>query len=383
MAENPQFGVERRLAARHLLEHPLTVAESDPELFSLIRRHDDQLDQWFTQRFGYRLQVTNDTARLSKSGWVPDRPLRTTSGRAFHHAEYTLLVLTLAATIAGPAVVSLRDLIDKVRTAGADAGVDLADDGPQRRAQVNVLRWMIDHGLAEELHDQIDAYRDDAEADAVLRTRPDRIALLPLATINGLGDDADAESLLAAADRRSVRRTWLRSRLAEDPVIYRDDLDDDEWEELRRRRSEDAPYFEEMFGLEFESRAEGVAAIDPEGKLSDVRFPTSGTEAHAALLLIAAIYDDGTDGAAGAWLDADAIDSLLVGFIDEHRSRWRNVYVDNPAKLRAEVCELLCAVRLAEVRSEPQWGLRLLAGAGRFRHVVERRPGDGEQLGLL
>ncbi len=73
MAEDPQAAGEQRLAARHLLQHPLTVAEADPELFTLIRRHEEQLDRWFTQRLGYRLQVSADTARLSKIGWVSDR----------------------------------------------------------------------------------------------------------------------------------------------------------------------------------------------------------------------------------------------------------------------------------------------------------------------
>jgi len=379
MAEDPHAPGEQRLGARHLLQHPLTVAEADPDVFRLIRRHEEQLDRWFTQRLGYRLQVTSDTARLSKLGWVSNRPLLTGSDRPFHHLEYVLLVLTLASTIAGPAVVSLRDLVDKVRSAAADASVDLADDGIQRRAQVVVLRWMIDHGLAEELHDRVDAYKDDAEADAVLRTRPDRIALLPLPVLHGLGGDTTADEFLASADRRDARRTWMRVRMVEDPVLYRDDLDGDEWDELRRRRGDDARFLEEMFGLVAEARAEGIAAVDPDGRLSAVRFPATGTVGHAALLFIAAIHDRYQR----EWAPSTSAVELIEELTAPHRNRWKVDLVERPDVLFDQVCDLLVSLRLAEVRSELEPAVRLLAGAARFRVVIERRPGDGEQLGLL
>lgn len=379
MAEDPQAAGEQRLAARHLLQHPLTVAEADPELFTLIRRHEEQLDRWFTQRLGYRLQVSADTARLSKIGWVSDRPLRTHSGRAFHHLEYVLLVLTLAATIAGPAVVSLRDLVDRVRSAAADGSIDLDDDATQRRAQVAVLKWMIDHGLAEELHHRIDDYKENAEADAVLRTRPDRIAMVPLGAVHGLTDSTSAEEMLAAADRRASLRAWLRARLVEDPVLYRDDLDDDEWDELRRRRGEDARLLEEMFGLTLEARAEGVAAIDHDGRLSAIRFPASGTVGHAALLFIAALHDRGLDG----WITDESATELLAELSHPHRSRWKGDLVARPDLLLGDIRELLVSLRLAEARSAPTPGVRLLPGAARFREVVERPAGAGEQMELL
>ena len=74
----PEIALDLRAAARHLVEHPLVAAEKDPETFRLVRKHEPQLDRWFTQRFGYRLQVGADTARLFKSSTVATRrPLRT------------------------------------------------------------------------------------------------------------------------------------------------------------------------------------------------------------------------------------------------------------------------------------------------------------------
>src|SRR5690606_2779494 len=103
---DPQAAIELRIAARRLLRRPLTCREHDPDVFALIRRHETQLDRWFTQRLGYRLHVDGDTARLFKSGYVPaGRPLQATTERDFTRLEYVILGLVLATTVAGPEVV--------------------------------------------------------------------------------------------------------------------------------------------------------------------------------------------------------------------------------------------------------------------------------------
>lgn len=382
MAEDPHSPAERRVAARHLLQHPLTCAEDDPELFASIRRHEDALDRWFTQRLGYRLQVSLDTARLAKSGRVPtDRPLLTATGRPFHQLEYVLLALTLASTVAGPAVVSLRDLVDQVRSAAVDAEIVLGDDASQRRAQVAVLRWMVDHGLATELHNRVDAYSDDAEADAVLRMRPERIAALPLPA---LVDAADGDELVARAERRPARRTWLRTLLVEDPVVYRHDLNDEEWDELRRRQAEEASVLEEGLGLVVEARAEGVAAIDPTGTMSGLRFPATGTVGHAALLLIGELCTRGDLAPDGGWVTWDDLTATVAALAAPHAKRWRAALVDDPDALLRAALDLMVPLRLAEVEDDQQGrrSVRLLPAAARFRQVEERRARH-EQQSLL
>ena len=127
-SDPPQTGVELRACARHLLQRPLTCKEHDPDIFRLIRRHEANLDRWFSQRLGYRLHVDADTARLFKLGALPvGCPLRTRTGRTLSPLEYVLLALILSATAAGPAVTSLRDLVEQVRSAAAEyMGTDAA-----------------------------------------------------------------------------------------------------------------------------------------------------------------------------------------------------------------------------------------------------------------
>jgi uncharacterized protein (TIGR02678 family) len=335
---------ELRAACRHLVTRPLVLAERDPDVFALIRRHEHALDRWFTQRFGYRLQVTADTARLLKSTWVPHRrPLMTAGGasRPLTQREYTLLALTLAAVAAGPNVISLRDLIHEIRSAATDAEVTLTDEAADRRAVVVALKWMVDNGLAEEMHDRIDRYAADEDADAVLRIRPDRVALLPLPAL------ATARSAAELVDRSEARsgaaRAWMRCRLLEDPVLYRSDLDDAEWAELRRRLTEEATIFSEMFDVTIEARAEGLAVVDEDGRVTDSPFPRTGTVGHAALLLLTQVTADrepGSDGAAGATLDRADVEAIVTELASGHRTFWSQL-AEDPARLTDAVLELL------------------------------------------
>lgn len=337
----PQTALELRMCARHLVQQPLTCKEHDAEIFRMVRRHEGELDRWFTQRLGYRLHVNADTARLFKDGFIPQRrPLLTATLRPFHQLEYVLLALILGATVAGPDVVSLRDLVERVRSAAIEAGVALEDSPTARRAFVSVLQWMIGRGLACELHEHVEAYAGDESADAVLKIRADRIALLPLPALAGA---EKAHELLARAERRSASRQWMRCRLVEEPVLYRSDLSDAEWSELRRRLGEEERLLDEMFALVLEARAEGVAAIDPSGTLAERRFPTGGTLGHAVLLLIGRLR--GEQKRSWHW---DDIVCAIGELAETHRRRWAGDLVDAPERLARRVTDLMVDLRLAE-----------------------------------
>ncbi|MEZ5310333.1 MAG: TIGR02678 family protein [Microthrixaceae bacterium] len=399
MSGDPHAEIEARTAARHLMLRPLTCGEHDPEIFRLIRRHSALLDRWFTQRFGDRVHVDIDTARLYKSiPPISPRPLRTGTGRPLRPVEYVMLSLTLAAVASGPDVISLRDLVAAVRSAAAEAEIALDNDASERRALVTALQWMIAQGLMAELHDHVERYGSDDEADAVLRVRADRIALIALSEIV---DATSADDLLHQASLRGTPRQQMRSALANDPVLYRDDVSVENWVELRRRLGDESMILDEMLGLGLEARAEGVAAIDPAGTLTDRRFPSSGTEAHAALLLIDELVagrtwqldsPDQIDGPAGSedpvesggstesddptesydptgeWLARPEIVEILAEISVPHTRRWRSELVDNPNRLADVVIDLLVELRLAEKVDRPDrvWQARLRPAAARF-----------------
>lgn len=355
-------------AARHLVAHPLVLAERNPHEFRLIRRHEQQLDRWFARRFGYRIQVTANAARLFKSTVVPSwRPLRATSRkRPFSQREYTMLALALAAVTSGPNVISLRDLVHRIRSAAVEAGIVLADTHADRRALVTALRWMIGNGIATELHDRIEGYAADDTVDAVLKVHPDRVALLPLPA---LARAATVEKLLDRSDQGVSLRARVRSMLLEEPVLYREDLTEHEWTELRRRLGAEAANFEEMFGMRIEARAEGVLVIDPDGEMTDTRFPGAGTSGHAALLLIERLVAMDRNP-----ISRSAILGVIAELAHEYRRYWSSL-ADNAEKLSREVLELLSAHRLVEVTDDE---VRLLPAAWRYAVDVKF-----EQIPLL
>ena len=126
-------------------------------------------------------------------------------------------------------------------------------------------------------------------------------------------------------------------------MLYRADLTEEEWSELRRRLGEEERLLEEMFGLVIEARAEGVAAIDPTGTLAERRFPAAGTRAHAALLLIERLRKDVAET-----FDWDEIVRSVDELAEQHRRRWAGDLVDAPERLARQVTDWLVDLRLAE-----------------------------------
>jgi uncharacterized protein (TIGR02678 family) len=299
--------------------------------------------------------------------------MHTHTDRPFTAREYVLLALLLAATAAGPDRTSLRDLVLQVRSAAADAGITLDGATSERRALVTALRWLVEHGVVRELDRSVAGYETDAEADALLEVRNDRMALLPAPALVGA---RSAEELIDRAAGERTGRAALRRQLVEEPVLLADDVAREDWAELRRRFGEEARYCEEMFGLVVEARAEGVAAIDVDGGCTDIPFPAGGTTAHAALLLLDALTTRHRDGADAGRLDAETADLL------EHYGRyWRKDVV--PDTLRGEAVDLLAAMGLVAV--EPDGRVRPLPVAARFTPdvVVAKADDELEQQTLL
>jgi uncharacterized protein (TIGR02678 family) len=104
-----------------------------------------------------------------------------------------------------------------------------------------------------------------------------------------------AQTALDSDELRFRAIRWkLTRRLLDDPVLYYDDLTDDELAYLTRQRGFITARIGELTGLVAEVRAEGIAMVDPPpawglggapNDLTDVRMPEQGTHGHITLLL--------------------------------------------------------------------------------------------------
>ncbi|WP_175410408.1 TIGR02678 family protein [Streptomyces sp. TRM64462] len=302
-----QRAADLRKAARALLKEPLLLARGPhADAFRLVRRHASELREWFERNTGWALRVDAEAARLRKiPGTLTDstHPAREASRAAapFTRRRYVLLCLALAVLERGEAQVALGRLADQVVLEAADpqlAATGIAftlDRRDERLDLAAVVRLLLRLGVLRRVAGDEEAYVNGA--GDVLYDVERRVLAGLLAPRRGpstvragtfeervaelVSDTAlDSDDLRFRAMRRS-----LTSRLLDDPVLYYDELTDAELAYLTRQRGFITARITELTGLVPEVRAEGIAMVDPDDDLTDVRMPEQGTHGHVTLLL--------------------------------------------------------------------------------------------------
>jgi uncharacterized protein (TIGR02678 family) len=348
----------------------------------------------FASQLGYPLVVESTFARLVKAplpAYAPVRAARRgTSDAAFTARTYMLLALACGALLA-PGVgeqILISALVDQVRADAAEQSVTVTDGIGDRRQLVAALKLLAAWGVVTETDGTLTGWGEHPGDEALLSiNRALLIHLLP-SPLHQYGTAEETWSRLVAEPPR--RR--LRQRLVENPAVFRAELPDDELDVLSRERTELARHLDENFGLVLEVRTEGALAYDPAsgvGGLTDVDFPGSGSAKQAALLLLdelsAAAPPDGTVLIGGRAVPAflvpwERVDTVLGELAGRYRTAWKGDYAESPAILRAEVVELLAALRLAQPANG---GLAVFPFAARYQPQVSARPAarqtDGDE----
>ncbi|MFF7542648.1 TIGR02678 family protein [Streptomyces canus] len=363
-AHDVALAAERRAAARLLLAHPLITSNGPhSDTFPLIRRHADWLAQRFQQVFGYRLLVEASYARLFKAGLGPGsghRLERPSTGTPFTPRTYAYLTLALSVLVTAPEQLLLSQLVADLRAAAVDAGIEVGDIGRQaeRRTLAAALRQLVDWGALVETEGQVAAVAEERGGEALLTVDREIARAIVVGPLTQSRDGADL--VRRAADPGfGGPRTYVRRRLVETPAVHLDDLTGAEREWLRTRQRRESQAFSELLGLEAEIRAEGIALVDPDGDLTDLHLPGTGTVAQAALLLVGRLVDrlrpeDPGHPAVGGRLviGVPVPDRLLPQLLDElveeygGRSNWQRGLVEDRDALLAAVLDLLVRMRL-------------------------------------
>ena len=292
----PPFALDsyQRAARVVLANHLVTRTYPDRVSLPLIRLWATELRDDLADLFGYRLEVTETTARLFP---VVDRldasqPARSAADRTFDRRRYAYLALAIATLGRARDQITLSELAALV---AADAAVmpslDLnTEKRTDRDAFVDAVGWLASRGAIVVTDGDASGWASDPTTGEALydidRTivaalfRPSR-ALQHLRSVAGLVTGPDDDARAAA---RRVRRA-----LVQRPVVYHAELDEPQGRQLSAERA--IADVELLTGLHCERRAEGVALIDTSGRFSDVRFPGTGTIAQVALLLAGEIAD--------------------------------------------------------------------------------------------
>ena len=326
---------ERQAALRALLARPvLTSAGTDRTDYLLVRKHAEPLRTWLDLNVGWQLSVDSAVARLHKRfAASPDgtRGLRDDKGGPFTRRRYVLLCLALATLERAQLQTTLGRLADDVVAAMADArfadaGIEFALTSRRERSDmVAVVRFLIDLGVLTLIAGEDRAFLDDS-GDALYDIERRALATLLATSVGpstvGAADfttrlDAVLEHPSETSDdlrNRALRRTLTRKFL-DDPVVYFDELSEEELTYLSRQRRSITDRIFEATGLVPEIRLEGIAMVDPEDALTDVRMPEAGSHGHLTLLLAEFL-------AAYPRVEHEKIVDHVVLLIAEYGNRW-------------------------------------------------------------
>ena len=388
--EEERAALERRQAVRLLLGSPLVGDRGpDPEAFAQVRRHQPWLEAWFGDHLGYRLAVDQESARLYKRP-APGARVRPAKSRAdvpFDPRRYALFCLLAAALERAGIQTVLSDLAGQVELlAASEEGIRKLDleRYAERQAFVDAVRLLVDLGALERADGDEQSFLDRS-GDVLYDVRSRRLAQL-LASPSAPSAVETPEEIAAevypetedGANRR-IRHRLMR-RLVEEPVLYTADLDDAERAYLAGQRPALVRQVGAALGLSVEVRAEGLAAVDPEGAATDLVFPGPGTVSHAALLLAGFLAGRaraaGGDRARVSDVEIEAELSMLVGRYGKH---WARAYREDAAaveRLRREALSRLEAMGLLAFRED---GIEPLPAIARFEATEPSQASQASQ----
>jgi uncharacterized protein (TIGR02678 family) len=367
-----QRAEEVRRAARALLRRPLLRATGPhADDFRLVRQHAPELRAWFERNTGWALLVDSEVARLRR---VPGRDTDPThpardqrTGVPFSRRRYVLFCLCLAVLERAEHQIALGRLAEQVVLAAADPALENAGAGwtpatrEERADLVAAVRLLLQWGVLTKVAGDEDAFLSSA-GDALYDVDRRVLAALlvsrrgPSMVRATAFEDRLAElnaEVLADSDelRNRALRHGLTRRLLDDPVLYGDELSEAESAYLASQRGALTRRVAELTGLVAEVRAEGVAMVDPEDDLTDLRMPEQGTYGHVTLLL--AEYLAGRGGT----VPVAELRRRVTGWALEHAGFWRRSATapGAEAELTGQAVDRLVALGLLE-RAETAGG---------------------------
>ena len=354
---------ERERALRALLMRPLMTA-SDPD-FGAVRRHAEVLRDWLGRETGWVLRVERDCARLYKR--PADLEDGTRGAAGFDRRRYTLLCLACAVLERADPQITLKTLGERLLDFAADPELEARgfsfalEQMHERRELVHVCRYLLELGILHRVAGEEEAYVQHG-GDALYDVQRRALAALLACTRgpstfatgsepSGLGDRLAAITEEYVPDSLEGRRTAVRHslarRLLDDPVVYFDELSEEERDYLVNQRGAMAARLRAATALKPELRAEGLALVDPDGELTDAALPAEGTVAHATLL-VAQFLAEQTRVESRQRIPESEVAAFLRCAADEYGRYWRKAAREPGAEteLSQEALARLAALKL-------------------------------------
>jgi uncharacterized protein (TIGR02678 family) len=316
---SPEIEADRRRALRTLLRQPLLTAGGETaEDYTRVRRHSEWLKQWLAKFPAWSLHIDKEVIRLRKlPADLSDetRPaIDRTSGTAFTKRRYVLLCLALAAleqtdsqTTLGQITIAIMKLVATDRDLNAAGMILDIGNYDHRRDLVHAIRFLSDLGVLRRVDGDERQFLNRNDSSDVLYTLDRRI----LASILNVSRSASTvaseanpvaklmdEASPLSEDRTQQIRARLVRNLMDDPILYFQDLNEEERNYLEQHRGHLLRQIHEATGLLAEVRSEGIAMVDDAGDLTDLKLPDDCADVQLALSLaqwFAELFRNGAD----------------------------------------------------------------------------------------
>ena len=368
--------VERRNCVRTLLFQPIIVSQAGSnEIFSQIRRHSEWLKQWFSHYTGWSLFINSELARLNKTAADPmdaSRPCRDLKNdAAFTKRRYVLFCLALSSLERAQRQTTLGQLAKDVLALikgnevfavhGLEFTLEVMDE---RRDFVQVLRKLIDLYVLERIQGNEEQFVQNQESDALYTVNHAILGRLMAARQSpSLITQTPPEQRLQAlthepvADSDEARNRAIRIKLyrhlLDDPVLFFDSLSEPELQYWEKQRPSIVREISKQTGMVPELRLEGIAMVDPTGKLTDYGLPEEGTDGHLTLLL-AEFLAQRTRKDPDTQIAKSTLYAETARLIQIHHKHWRKNVTDPGMKvtLTKQVITQLEGLRLIQTTGD-------------------------------
>ncbi len=369
-----ELEAQRVRAFQALLTRPLLSADRNE--FPLVRRHFPELRKRFQELLGYELVLRADHARLRKQPVCRDatRPARIVPNAkdkiagdrwaAFTPRHYALFALTLAALEQSPPQTTISLLARSVAELAREESIPLSLEAREhRKTLAEAVELLVHLGVL---------VLEDGESDVWVRSAAQgeealygvsHGQLADVLVARGISACTTAEDVVASAQdypptdegRRNRLRHRLARRLVEEPVIYIDELADDE---RAYYAGSQRPHLDgrlaEYTGLVAERRAEGTAMVEPAQQsraMTDLRFPAKLPDRQAALLLCARLAEAHYQGGRG--VSRAQLAHEVRRLLEQYGTNWgRGTDSAAVATLTDETVRVLLAMKLIAIDGE-------------------------------
>ncbi|TWT97349.1 TIGR02678 family protein [Neorhodopirellula pilleata] len=407
---------ERRRALRALLMRPiLTLGDgmrgdgrdrstkskssyANEESFVLVRRHQAYLSNWFARYTGWTLILRSGSARLVKRTVDIHDATRgaidpASAGGSLSRSRYVMWCLALSVLHTSGRQTTLQRLADEIIRA-AESIPELATAGLQfslktattRRSLVCIVRMLLREGLLSRVEGDESKFGESDTVDCLYDIDPGLLVdvlYLPRSlpgTVLDPSTNHDTRAMTelltsmlpSERDDDEMRPREIEHRLIglmlDNPVLYFDQLSEREFAYWQSQRQRLLQVIEDAVGLVAEIRREGVALLDLDGTLTDVKMPDAATVGHATLLIgeFLATQFRGTESDRPTF----AISMLMLHLnklAKEHQTHWRKGLdeASDRQELLSEVLMRLEMLRLIR-QSEGDDRIEILPAICRF-----------------